>query len=331
MNLLKRIGVDAYMLLLIATVCLAVLLPAQGIGAASLKRVTFGAVSLLFFLYGAKLDPASVRAGLSNWRLQGLSFAATYFMFPVIGLILAAIFGGVLGTSLTLGLLFLAVLPSTVQSSIAFTSIAGGNVPAAICAASVSNIVGVVLSPALVAVLLQQGDGGVRLDAVIRIGTQILLPFVLGQLLRPRVRGFVKTHKTLTMVVDRGSILLIVYSAFSAGTVSGLWEAIPPARLLLLTLVVVVFLGISMGLMAGAGRVFGLHYPERAALFYCGATKSLASGVPIATALFDPAELGAIILPVMLYHMLQLLICAFISQNPARHRLSVSIASRRTS
>lgn len=318
MKFLKRIGIDTYMLLLIATVGLGLLLPAQGVAAVGLKHVTFWAVALLFFLYGAKLDPSSVRAGLMNWRLQGLTFSATYVMFPLIGLALAAIFAPALGPMVTLGLLFLAVLPSTVQSSIAFTSIAGGNVPAAICAASLSNIIGVVLTPALVAMLLHQGDGGVSFDAVIKIGTQILLPFVLGQLVRRWVGAFVKKHKVLTMVVDRGSILLIVYSAFSAGTVSGLWSKIPVASLVMLGLVVLVFLAIVMLLMVGAGKLFGLPYPDRAVLFYCGSTKSLASGLPIATALFAPDQVGAIVLPVMIYHMSQLLVCAFVSQKAAR-------------
>ncbi|WP_353473978.1 bile acid:sodium symporter [Salipiger sp. H15] len=318
MKYLKRIGIDTYMLLLIGTVFLGLLLPAQGVAAVGLKHVTFWAVALLFFLYGAKLDPSAVRAGLLNWRLQGLSFGATYALFPVIGMGLAAIFAPALGTEVTLGLLFLSVLPSTVQSSIAFTSIAGGNVPAAICAASLSNIVGVVLTPALVALLLHAGDGGVSFDAVVKIGTQILLPFVVGQLVRPWVGAFVKRHKVLTMVVDRGSILLIVYSAFSAGTVSGLWSKIPMASLVMLLLVVLVFLAIVMLMMIGAGKLFGLPYADRAVLFYCGSTKSLASGLPIATALFAADQVGAIVLPVMIYHMSQLLVCAFVSQKAAR-------------
>ncbi|SOH93770.1 solute carrier family 10 (sodium/bile acid cotransporter), member 7 [Monaibacterium marinum] len=314
MNFIKRIGIDAYMLLLLATVLAGVVLPAQGVAADGLRHVTFWAVSLLFFLYGAKLDPRAVKAGLTNWRLQGLTFAATYLMFPLIGLALTMVFGPLLGATVTMGLLFLAVLPSTVQSSIAFTSIAGGNVPAAICAASVSNLIGVALTPMLVALFLQQGEGGVSLDAVGKIGVQILLPFVIGQILRPWVGDFVKRHKVLTMTVDRGSIMLIVYSAFSAGTVSGLWSAIPVGTLLMLFVVVWVFLALGMGAMILAGKTSGMDYPDRAVLFYCGSTKSLASGLPIATALFAPDMVGAIVLPLMIYHMSQLLVCAFISQ-----------------
>lgn len=320
MNALKRIGIDTYMLLLVGMVLLGLILPARGIAAEALRGATFWAVTLLFFLYGAKLDPASVRAGLLNWRLQGLTFAATYLLFPVLGVILAAIFGGVLGSQLTLGLLFLCVLPSTVQSSIAFTSIAGGNVPAAICAASLSNLIGVALTPLLVAQLLHQDGGGISLDAIEKIALQILLPFILGQILRPWIGGFVQRHKLLTMVVDRGSILLIVYSAFGAGTVAGIWSAIPAPSLILCLAVVTLLLALAMGIMVAAGRITHMPHEDRAVLFFCGSTKSLASGLPIATAIFPAATVGATVLPVMIYHMTQLLVCSAIAQRMARAR-----------
>ena len=318
MKFLKHIGIDTYMLLLIATVGLGLLIPARGIAMTGLGHVTFWAVALLFFLYGAKLDASSVKAGLMNWRLQGLTFLATYLVIPIIGLALAAIFSPLLGTTVTLGLLFLAVLPSTVQSSIAFTSIAGGNVPAAICAASVSNMIGVALTPALVALLMNQGSGGVSFDAVIKISTQILLPFVLGQMVRPLIGSFIARHKVLTMVVDRGSILLIVYKAFSSGTTSGLWNAIPLSSLAILFVIILIFLALTMVAMILGGRAFKLNYPDRAVLFYCGSTKSLASGLPIASALFAADQVGAIVLPIMIYHMSQLLVCAYVSQKAGR-------------
>ncbi|ODT58041.1 MULTISPECIES: bile acid:sodium symporter family protein [Paracoccus] len=326
MGFLRRIGIDTYMLMLLGTVLLGLMLPARGIAADGMGQVTYGAVALLFFLYGAKLDPASVKAGLLNWRLQGLTFASTYLLIPAVGLLFAAVFGGLLGPQVTLGLVFLAVLPSTIQSSIAFVSMAGGNVPAAICAASLSNLIGVVLTPVLVALLMQAGDGGISLDAVIRIGTQILLPFVLGQLLRPWVGNFVRTRKTLTLVVDRGAILLIVYSAFSAGTVSGLWASIPPVALIALIAVMLVMLAVVFGLMAGMGRLFRLPPEDRSVLFFCGSTKSLASGLPIAAALFPPETVGATVLPVLVYHMAQLLICAMIAQAHARRNATALVA-----
>lgn len=320
MVFLKRLGIDAYMLLLLGTVCLGLWLPVQGNAAAALKQLTFWAVALLFFLHGAQLDPAALRAGLKDWKLQGLTLAATYVVLPLLGLALALLAGPSLGPTVTIGLLFLSVLPSTVNSAIAFTSVAGGNLPAAICAATLSNLLGVLLTPALLAVLLHQSGGAVQTDAVLKIGSQILLPFALGQLTRPWIGALVMRYKLPVRLVDRGSILLIVYSAFSAGTVAGLWAAIPPVQLIELILVVGVFVTGSMGLMIVAGRLPGLGFPDRAMLFYCGSGKSLASGLPIATALFAADDLGAIVLPVMIYHLVQLTACAFVSQKTARYR-----------
>lgn len=318
MRLLSRLGVDIYMLLLLATVALGLVLPARGIVAEALGYVTFWAVALLFFLYGAKLDRGAIRAGLLNWRLQGLSLAATYVIFPCLGVMLVLLFGPLLGATASLGFLFLAVLPSTVQSSIALTGIAGGNVAGAICAASLSNLLAVVLTPALVALVLQQGGGAVGFDAVIKIATQILLPFLLGQIAMPWLGGFIRRRRMLSLTVDRGSILLIVYAAFSAGTVSGLWDDVSGVDLAVISAVVVLFLALAMSAMVLSGRLLGLPEEDRTALFFCGSTKSLASGLPIATALFAPERVGAIVLPLMIYHMLQLLVCAFLAQRKLR-------------
>lgn len=316
MKFLKRFGIDLYMLLLIGVVALGALIPARGIGSDILGYVTYLAVALLFFIYGAKLDLASIRAGIMNLRLQSLSFVATYGVFPLIGLAFVGALGGWLGPELSLGLLFLAVLPSTIQSSIAFTGMAGGNVPAAICSATLSNLIGVVLTPALMALMLHQ-SGGVSSDAIIKIATQILLPFAVGQLLRRWIGAFIQRHKLLTTIVDRGSILLIVYSAFSAGTVAGIWSAIPVPRFIILGLVIAVYLVLVFWLMKLAWRQFRLPRADGITLLFCGSTKSLASGLPIATALFPPAQVGAIVLPIMLFHLLQLLVCAIMAQRYA--------------
>jgi sodium/bile acid cotransporter 7 len=268
----------------------------------------------LFFLYGAKLDPQGVRDGFLNWRLQGLTFGATFLMLPIFGCLIAAVTYPFLGSTLALGIVFLAVSPSTVQSSIAFTSIARGIVAGAICAAFVSNLVGVFLTPALVALVLHADGGGVRIEALAKVGVQILLPFVLGQILRPAVSSLVQRHKAITQAVDRGAILLIVYASFSGSTVAGLWANIPSVTLFSLFLVVALFLAIVMGAMVLMGKISKMSYADRTALFYCGATKSLASGLPIATALFAEDQVGAIVLPLMMYHMPQLFVSALLSQ-----------------
>lgn len=320
MGILKRFGIDNYMLMLIGMVVLGAVLPAQGVAAEGLGYVTVAAIALLFFLYGVRMNAAEVVAGLTNWRLQGLSFVITYVFFPILGLGVAWVARPVVGSELALGILFLSVLPSTINSSIALTGMAGGNVSGAICSATLSNLLGVFLTPALAAVLLHSGGEGASGDAVLKIALQILLPFALGQCARRWLSAFVLRHKILTTVVDRGAILLIVYAAFSAGTVAGLWSIIPPLTLGLLIGVVLVYLALGMVAVRGIGRLARMEYPDRTALFFCGSTKSLASGLPIAAALFAPEMIGLMILPVMIFHMSQLLVCAVIAQRAGAAR-----------
>ncbi|MET0439038.1 MAG: bile acid:sodium symporter family protein [Devosia sp.] len=311
---LKRFGLDYYLFLLLGTVVLATLLPASGIGADIVDQVAYFAVALLFFIYGAKLNTSAIVAGIANWRLQGLVFGFTYVMFPICGLILAAVLSPWIEEELAIGIVYLSVLPSTVQSSIAFTSIARGNVPAAVCAASMSNILGVFLTPALVAVLLHASGNGISLNSIIDIGLQILAPFILGQLLRPLVGGFISRHAVLTQVVDRGSILIIVYSAFSAGVVAGIWEQVGLTSLTIIILADIVLLAVVMVTTWWVGRAVGLDHGDRMTLFFCGSKKSLASGLPMANILFAGQAVSMIILPLMLFHQIQLFVCAIIAQ-----------------
>lgn len=313
---LKRFGIDTYLLLLLGMVLLGTVLPASGDFAAVVRIASLAAVALLFFLYGARLDTSTVIAGFANWRLQGLTFLTTYAFFPVVGLGLALLVSGFVDPAIATGIIFLGVLPSTVQSSIALTGLAGGNVAAAVCAASISNIVGVVLTPLLCALLLRS-QGGIDPGAIGSVALQILLPFVLGQLVRPWIGAWVKSHRLLTLSVDRGSILLIVYSAFSAGMVSGVWTQVGFWPLVLTLVVAVAMFFIALAFTEWAGRAVGLPEPDRTTLLFCGSTKSLASGVPIATILFAGPTISLIILPIMLYHQFQLIACAIIAQQQA--------------
>lgn len=313
---LKRFGIDTYMLMLLGTVVLGSILPASGEFAAIVKTISLIAVALLFFLYGARLDTSTVIAGFANWRLQGLVFATTFAFFPLLGFVVSLIVGSFLDPTIVIGILFLGALPSTVQSSIALTGLARGNVAAAVCAASISNMIGVILTPLLCALLLHS-EGGIDPAAIGSVALQILLPFVVGQLLRPFIGEFVKRHRMMTLSVDRGSILLIVYSAFSAGMVSGVWTQVGFWPLVLTLAIVVAIFFVGKYFTDIVGRAAGLPEPDRTTLLFCGSTKSLASGVPIATILFAPAQVSLIILPVMLYHLFQLIACAFIAQRRA--------------
>jgi len=311
---LKRFGFDYYLLLLIGTVLLASFFPASGMSAEIVEQVAYFAVALLFFLYGAKLNTKAIIAGISNWRLQLLVFGFTFVVFPLCGLALAAVLAPFVEDELATGIIYLSILPSTVQSSIAFTSIARGNVPAAVCAASLSNILGVVLTPALVALLLHASGDGISFKSILDIGIQILAPFIVGQLLRPLVGNFISRHAKLTQIVDRGSILIIVYSAFSAGVIAGIWNEVGPTSLAIIILADIVLLAFVLFATSWAGRLVGLDRADRLTLLFCGSKKSLASGLPMANILFAGQAVSIIVLPMMLFHQIQLFACAIIAQ-----------------
>lgn len=317
---LKNLGFDTYIFLLMAMVVVALVMPARGIGASILSQATFFAVALLFFIYGARLNTAAIVAGLSNWRLQGLVLASTFVAFPLLGIATAALLSPWLRPEFIVGLLYISILPSTVQSSIAFTSIAGGNVPAAVCAASISNLLGVFLTPLLAGILIGTRDSGAfDPGAIVDIAVQILLPFVAGQVMRRFIGGWISRHPALTGFVDRGSILLIVYAAFSAGAVAGIWQQVDTLSLVIVIATTVVMLAVIMAFTAMVGRAAGLPYADTVVLLFCGSKKSLASGLPMANILFAGQFVSLIIMPLMVFHQIQLIVCAVIAQRAA-HR-----------
>ncbi|MGI6852098.1 bile acid:sodium symporter family protein [Mesorhizobium sp. 1B3] len=310
----RKFPIDNYMVLLIATVFLATALPVSGLSAKVVAYVSYGAVALLFFIYGAKLETKAVWESISNWRLQALIFLTTYLLFPLLGLGLTTALEGLLKGELVTGILFLTILPSTVQSSIALTGLANGNVPAAICAASVSNMAGVVITPLLAALLLSGSTVHLDSSAAISICVQLLFPFIAGQMARPLVGRWVEKNKRLTLVVDRGSILLIVYSAFSAGVVAGIWGRLDAITLTLLIATGIGLLMAAMLLIILVGRFTGLEAADQTTFLFCGAQKSLASGVPIANILFAGHSTSMVILPLMIYHQFQLFLSVAIAQ-----------------
>lgn len=309
---------DPFLLLLLATVLVAALLPARGIAADLVEHIVTAAVAVLFFLYGARLAPEAIKAGLLHWRLQSMVFAATYILFPAIGVLVMLLVKNHLPADLTAGLLFMCLLPSTVQSSIAFTSIARGNVPAALCSASVSNMLGVVLTPLLVSQLLSSASGGLSIAAIEDIAAQILLPFVVGQLVRPWIGAWLHRHPHLTSAVDRGSVLIIVYAAFSAGMVAGIWGQLSVSYLTAVLLIDLAVLALVIGTTTFASRRLGFSTEDEIAIVFCGSKKSMAGGLPMAAILFPGHALGMIVLPIMIFHQAQLFVCATLARRYAR-------------
>ena len=316
---LARLPVDTFLLALLAVVALAAVFPAGGSAADVLSVATKVAIALLFLLYGARLSPNEALHGLRHWRLHLLVLAATFVAFPLLGLAARALVPSVLTPDLYTGVLFLCLVPSTVQSSIAFTSIAHGNVPAAIVSASLSNILGVVLTPLLV-VLLMHTTGAPRIDgsAVLDIVVQLLLPFIAGQLLRPWLAPWVHRHALVTKAFDRGSILLVVYTAFSMSIAEHIWSTVSPWRVVAVAGVCVALLAIMLGVTVGMSGLARLNRADATVVLFCGSKKSLASGLPMALVFFGTGAVGLIMLPLIIFHQIQLFVCAVIASGMSR-------------
>jgi sodium/bile acid cotransporter 7 len=307
---------DPYIGLMMLTVVVAALLPARGLGAQVAGSAADAGIIFLFFLYGARLSPQAAISGMTQWRLQLAVLACTFVLFPLLGVAIYLAAPSALSDPLRTGILFLCLLPSTVQSSIAFTSIARGNVAAALCAASASNILGVFISPLLAGWLLQRGGVELSFDSVIDIVLHLLVPFVVGQLLRRWIGQWVQDHKTVLSYADRGSILMIIYVAFSKGMVDNVWAEIGMTDMMLLGALLIGLLATLLALTLFIGRkLMGMNVEDEIVLQFCGSKKSLASGLPMATVLFAGPQLGLIILPLMLFHQLQLVVCAILARH----------------
>lgn len=313
--MLKFLALDRFTILLFVMVLLASVLPVSGHAAEVFGWVTTGAIAILFFLHGAKLSREAVVQGIMHWKLHTLVFALTFALFPILGLLAKPILLPMLGQELYWGFLFMCFLPSTVQSSIAFTSVAHGNVAGAVCSASFSNLIGMFITPLLVAffILGQSEHGFDPTSSIIQITLLLLVPFILGQILRPWIYPQMMKMPKIVKIFDQGSILLVVYGAFSSAVVAGLWNEVSLSTLLLLLLACSVLLTIVMLLSLYIPRWLGFSRADQKTAFFCGSKKTLASGVPMAQILFIGQPLGMIVLPIMIFHQIQLMVCGIIA------------------
>lgn len=312
--------IDPFILAMLATVALATIFPLGNGGADLLDAVTTLAIAALFFLHGVRLDRVTLIGGLRHWRLHLTILAITFLLFPLVGLCIVASARALtlpVPGSYLMGILYTALLPSTVQSSIAFTSIARGNVAAAICAAALSNMAGVFLTPLLVRLLLAQNGGDFSIDQMAHILLYLGVPFVAGHMLRPWLGRWAEKRRGLLKLTDRGTILLAVYGSFSAATLNGLWRSARPVDIILLVCLCAILLAIMMMIVTALARAGGFSRADRVAILFAGSKKSLASGVPMARVLFPAATAGAILLPLMIFHQLQLIFCAWLARRYA--------------
>lgn len=304
--------------LILTAVAIAIIAPARGTFADVFENLTNAAIALLFFLYGARLSTQEAVSGLKHWRLHVVILAFTFAIYPLIGLALRPL-TGFIADDIYMGILFLALVPSTVQSSVAFTSIAKGNVSGAIVSASTSNLVGVFITPILVMVLMGTGSG-LHIDTSVFAEISLLLvaPFVVGQITRRWIAGLAKSKST--KMVDRGSIAMVVYSAFSKGVVDGIWSFISVWEIIFLVVFAALFVIFMLWLTRFISGKLRFSRGDIIAIQFCGSKKSLATGLPMASVIFasGSTSLGLLILPLMIYHQVQLMICSLLASRYAQ-------------
>ena len=307
---------DPMMIKLIITVLLATFLPAKGGFVPFFEWLTTAAIALLFFMHGAKLSRDKIIAGSSHWRLHLWILFSTFVIFPILGLLLVWWHPVDVAPEIYTGFIYLCILPATVQSSIAFTSMAGGNVAAAVCSASASSLLGVFISPLLVNLVMNVHSGipGNGVEQIGKIMLQLLVPFLLGHFSRRWIAGWVEKHRSLIGKTDQTSILLVVYSAFSEAVVNGIWHQVGISTLAWIVAGSVLLLSVVLVINVVAARAFGFSRPDEITILFCGSKKSLANGVPMANILFPASTVGIIVLPLMVFHQVQLMACSFIAQ-----------------
>jgi solute carrier family 10 (sodium/bile acid cotransporter), member 7 len=310
-------GLDGFLLGMISAVVLAWVFPDPGAQGGFLHPELLNklGVALLFFLHGLTLSFAALKSGTLRWPLHLIVQLATFVVFPLLGLLLLSAVGRFFDPELRTGIFFLCALPSTVSSSVALTAAARGNVPAAVFNATLSSLLGVFVTPFWLGLVLGANGQGFAVGKVIlELVEWLLLPLALGQLARPLLGVFAMHHKRRISLVDRGTILLLVYTSFCDSVKAGIWSHHGVLPLLLTLLISVTMFAAVMSLVELASRAIDLPVADRITAAFCGSKKTLASGVPMARLIFGAHPgLGMILLPLMIYHPLQLLICGVLA------------------
>ncbi|OCG14388.1 hypothetical protein A9G09_06240 [Gilliamella sp. wkB292] len=323
MNILQRFKIDPFLLTLICVVITASFFPCEGQTKVVFQYLTTFAIGLLFFMHGAKLSLDAIITGIKNWRLHLFIFSTTFIIFPILGIMMQFLVPTFLSQELYLGFVYLCVLPATVQSAIAFTSIARGNVAAAICSASASTLLGVFITPLLVGLLMNtQSSGSMNmLDAISSIMLKLMLPFILGHLSRRFIGKWVDKYKSVISKTDRISILLVVYVAFSDAVANGIWSEISLLSLVQIIFYSIALLTIVLLITTYGSRLLGFNKEDEITIVFCGSKKSLASGIPMASVIFPISVMGIMILPLMIFHQVQLMICAVLAARYAKRKI----------
>lgn len=321
MRILRTIKKEWFLVGMIVAIILATLTPTVGRsnGPLHLNQVTQVGIGLIFFLYGLGLSPKAIKSGLSSWGLHIYTQLATFVLYPLIWVILGAWFGKLMPQTLAYGFCYLLVLPSTISSSVTMTGIGKGNIPGAIFNASLSSVLGIFLTPLFVQFFMGVHGGSMDVTAtIINIAEILLLPMIVGQLSRPLLANWNQAHKKVTGKVDKCVIILIVYNAFCDSIVKGIWQNFTLTTLLIAVLLCAVILAFVILFLLWMAKLCHFNHQDKVAGVFCGTKKTLAAGVPMAKVIFGANPmLGMLLLPIMIYHPMQIFVCALMANHYA--------------
>lgn len=327
----KSLIPDRLIWMLLTAIAIASIFPATGWAIPVFSRLTDLAIMALFFLHGVNLPLQQVVSGLTNWRLHLLVLGTTYIFFPIMGFLFQPVLAPIVTPQLYTGVIFLCMVSSAVQSSIVMTSIGRGNVSAAICSASASNMLGVFVTPLLVLAMLHPEHTGFSFGAIESVMILLLVPFVIGIASQRWLQTLVKGHAGIIKLFDQGSLVLIVYTAFSASVVAGLWSHTQPAVLASLFGICAFFLTIALISTLVVARLLGFSKEDEITIVFCGSKKSLASGAPMAKVLFSASAFGTMVLPIIIYNQMQIFVCSFIARAYAKRHTVLEETARNLS
>lgn len=312
-----RIKIDPFLPALVAVVVLALIWPQPGVtgGVLHADRAATWGIGVIFFLYGISLATRRLVESATRWQLHLVVQLATFALFPLVVVLAMPVLNRLMPEEVGIGFFFLAALPSTVSSSVAMTSLARGNVPVAIFNASISSLIGVFVTPLLMAWYLHATGGTMALgDVILKLVIIVLLPLAVGQMLRPLLLTFVEKHKVVVKIADRAVILAIVYNAFCDSVAEGVWSGHSAVLLIEMVIAIALLFVVVYWILAVFCRLVGFNHADTTAVLFCGSKKSLATGLPIAKVMFGTVpQLSLIITPIMIYHFLQLVIIGFIA------------------
>lgn len=317
-----KFKLDKFVLAIITTVCIAYLFPNFGADDSwfPIDTISGYGISLIFFFYGLKLSPDKIKSGLKNWKLHILVQSATFIIFPLVVLLFYPLMKNEEQHTMWLAVFFLAALPSTVSSSVVMVSIAKGNIPAAIFNASLSGIIGILLTPLWMKPFLEEQQADFNFEKVYtQLIFQIIIPVILGIILQRFGSKWAQKYNSQLSFFDKAIILLIVYKSFAESFISGIFKTLQWYDMFILLIIVSVLFWVVYGLINWIAKRLGFNREDRITASFCGSKKSLVHGTVMSKVLFtNAATIGIILLPLMLYHAMQILVISIIAGKLAK-------------